>query len=674
MIKIIKIMSVLLLVAVIVIVVFISTLDINQYKAEIIEFAEENTGRELQVGGDLQFAASLIPTLVLEDVKFSNATWGSTAEMLSLDKFEVQVALLPLLRGDIQINKVILLAPKIFLETNKKGVGNWVFASQNQEEASSKDVGANPKIIVNEIYLKNAEISYKDGITGQKTNLIIEEIKTASKGADQPLSVFMKAAYNTVSIEAKGSLGSLNQLTSNKNYPIDLTVALNDFNIALKGAVAKPTEGKGVNLGITFKLDSLAELSELVGNDLPTLGPVSFTGKLVDTKGVYSIKEMKLVLANTDLSGNVTANLSGKRPAITANLSSNMIDLMELMAAGSPESATENSSKDKVFSSDPLPLEGLKSVNAKITINAKKIKTSSVILDNTTVSVSLKEGNLIMNPVTTLLAGGSLKGNIGLNTSGKTARLTSDININSLDLTQLGDLNDKMSGAITDISFKATGSGNSISQIMADLNGKLVLQMGKSEFKGLGIGAVTTDLLTMLNPLAKGSDSTQLECAVVNFTIKEGIASTDKGIVFSTSKMNIIGSGLVDLKTEKLNIAFSPNAREGVGINASKLAGLVKLGGTLANPTPTADLKGTITTGLSVGAALATGGLSLLAEGLLDRTTADANPCATALSNKPVSRIEAEQTPQESAIESKPVEAVKEAGSSAVDKVKGLFR
>ena len=664
--KIIKIVSGVFVVIVLTVVVVISTLDVNQYKGEIIEVAEKATGRKLQIGGDLQFALSFVPTVVIEDVKFSNASWGSEPEMLSLNKFEVQISLLALLGGNIQINRVVLLDPKILLETNKKGLGNWVFSStKTDQEVATESEDSSSTIVINEVHLENAKIIYKDGITGKETKLVIDKIVTESDSADDPLSVIMKVAYNELPIEVKGTLGSLKQLTGNDNYPIDLVVNISDAKFALKGQIAKPMDGKGVDIKVSFNVDSLSQLSELAGSDLPELGPVSFTGEVSDSKGSYSVKIMKLLLGKTDLSGDVTANLSGKTPEITANLNSKLIDLIEL--TGDEQQVAKEAPKERLFSSEPLPLESLKSVNANVTISAEKIKTSSLVLDSTKVGITLKNGNLIIKPLSILLAGGSMNGTLGLNASGKTATLMTDITIKGIEPSLLGDLKDKISGATTDVSIKVKGRGNSVSQIMAGLNGQLLLQSAKGELKGSGASTATTDLLTMLNPMAKSSGGTQLDCAVVNFNIKNGIATANKGIAVSMTQMNVIGSGTIDLKTEKLDIGINPQAREGVGISAGQLADLVRLGGTLANPKPTTDVKAALSTGLSATTAIATGGLSLLAQGLLDRSTADDNPCATALGLKPAT------TGSKNSSTGKAVNTAKDAGSATLNKLKSLF-
>jgi AsmA family protein len=476
--KMIKIVTTLLVVVVISISVVIFTVDINQYKGELITLVEESTGRILKVDGDLEFAVSLIPTVVVEDIQFSNASWGSKPEMLKLEKFEIEVALLPLLTGNIQVNRVILIAPEILLETNKKGSANWDFSTAKSDKKTESEAAKSsaPAIVVNEVHIENATITYIDGVAGKTTTLVIDEITTESDGVDAPLSLIMKLAYSEIPIEIKGSLGSLNQLTGNKKYPLDLVIDVSDVKAKLKGEIAKPMDGKGLALDINVAMESLANLSKLTGSDLPKFGPILLKAKLSDGAGAYSLKKISLKASNTDLSGDVTIAVLGKRPAITANLNSTLIDLAELSGDEKP---AKKEKADRVFSTEPLALEALNAVNVNMKLNATKIKISSMVLANTNVALIIKDGNLSIKPVSSSVAGGKLVGNIGLNTSVKNTSMVSKLTITGLQPNQVPALEGKITGGKTDVDLDIKGNGNSVSQIMAGLNGKLVLKMAE---------------------------------------------------------------------------------------------------------------------------------------------------------------------------------------------------
>jgi hypothetical protein len=191
---------------------------------------------------------------------------------------------------------------------------------------------------------------------------------------------------------------------------------------------------------------------------------------------------------------------------------------------------------------------------------------------------------------------------------------------------------------IRTVYIDAKGEGKTVRQLMAGLDGKAIIKVAESHIEDgtldlLGADFIT-ELVNLLNPFSKEKKGTELACAVVNFNIKDGIATADKGIAVRTGKMNIVGDGTINLKNEKLDIGITPEARTGIGMNMADLVGLVRVGGTLAAPSALVDKAAVFEAGLSTGAAVATGGLSVVAEGLIDRATADENPCQTALGIK----------------------------------------
>ena len=152
-----KIIAGLFVLFLIILVSFLMTFDVNQYKDEIVKVVQEQTGRSFSIDGDLHLEPSLIPTVAVEGVKFGNADWGSKPEMVTVGKFEAQVALLPLLSRNIEVKRLILNDTIILLEKNKKGAANWTLSiGEEKTETSGKapapaESTALPGLDVNEI-------------------------------------------------------------------------------------------------------------------------------------------------------------------------------------------------------------------------------------------------------------------------------------------------------------------------------------------------------------------------------------------------------------------------------------------------------------------------------------------------------------------------------------------
>lgn len=676
--KLIKILVVLVLLVVAAIAGIILTTDINQYKPQIVQAVKDNTGRDFEISGDLKLAPSLIPTVAIEGVSLGNASWAKEKNMLSVSKFEAQVALMPLLKKNIQVVRLILIEPNIHLETNDKGEGNWVFSSGSKKEETSGDSssGTLPALAVNEIRIEKANITYKDGKTGKTTELLVDEITVNSDSFSDPMDIFVKATFNKSSLNVNGSLGSVNNLLDNKNYPIKLNIEVAGAEISVDGTIGQPMSAKGIDLQTSLNIDKLSDLNKVADSELPDVGPIVFNGKLSDTKSGYAVNAMSAQIMEYNVNGDVDISMGGARPKLNANLSSDSLDISPFQGGEKKEKVK----KEKLFSSDPLPLEGLKAADVNLTFKTKTLITKDLTITDAAISLNLNNGKLKLSK-SGKAAGGTMAVNVDLDGSnGKTAILNNSIEIKQLELGMIPAIQEKkwITGGKTDITINAKGSGGSVSQIMAGLNGKLLIQTGKGQISNSALELASADALmstlSMLTPGSKEAEGSQLECAVVNFNIKDGIATAENGIAMSTNQINVIGAGTIDFKTEKLDIGITPKAKQGVGLNLGQLAGLVRVGGTLANPSPKADTQAALKTGLSAGAAVATGGLSLLAESFLSNGVADdQNPCDIALGKAPVKSAAKEKPAEEKSTVEKTTDTVKDAAGAIGDKLKSLF-
>lgn len=290
--RILKIVASLFLIIVISIATILATFDINQYKNRLINVVQDSTGRTLHIEGDLSFGFSLIPTVVIEGAKLSNASWAASPEMISLDRLEIEVALLSLLDNKIQINSVTLLDAEIFLETDKQGLANWEFTTKKPKTTKVKQNGLD--LTIDKVEIENAVVTYKNGRTEQQTTTIIDELEIEADNFDSPVFVFIDVVHNEIPVEIEGVFGSISQLKANQKTSIELDLDVAGAELELFGQLAQPMDGEGLDLNFTFEVKKLSDLAPLVGRDLPALGPVSMSGNIMERDGVYSLKTLDM--------------------------------------------------------------------------------------------------------------------------------------------------------------------------------------------------------------------------------------------------------------------------------------------------------------------------------------------------------------------------------------------
>ena len=186
--------------------------------------------------------------------------------------------------------------------------------------------------------------------------------------------------------------------------------------------------------------------------------------------------------------------------------------------------------------------------------------------------------------------------------------------------------------------MKLRGQGDSLRILMGGLDGDIRLEIGEGVVSNDVLDRVGADLLTQIIGVAVPSDEkdrmTRLNCGVVRFAVRKGDAVADKTLVMETEKVLLVGGGVIDLKTEDLDLSAKLAARKGIRIGAGTLSSLLRVQGTLAEPKLGTDLAGVVKTGAKVGIAVATLGLSLVAESVYGQVSEDDNPCQTALDRR----------------------------------------
>ena len=221
----------LIVVLIIAVVVILSTYNFNSLKPQITKAAKEATGRELTLGGDIRLKISLTPALVVENVSFQNAPWGSRPEMAKIKRFEVQVALIPLISKRIELKRLILVEPDILVETDKSGKSNLEFetppkavSEKRKEDVPAKKEMKLPALVVNELRITKAQVTYRDGRSGKTMVVALETLTAAVAGLESPVTLKLKGAYNSEPFEAEGTLGPLAALTGEgKPWPLQVT-------------------------------------------------------------------------------------------------------------------------------------------------------------------------------------------------------------------------------------------------------------------------------------------------------------------------------------------------------------------------------------------------------------------------------------------------------------------
>ena len=478
-------------------VAILSTMDFEELRGVIEAKAKEATGRELKIAGPIDLKISLTPAIAVEDVRFANAAWGSRADMISIRRFELEVALLPLLSGDIQVKRLVLIEPDILLETDKEGRGNWEMTGAAEEAEEEAGPATLPSF--DQVVIRDATLTYRNGKTGEEIRLRLTRLEGRAASASSPLDVVLDGAYNDAPFKAEGTLGSFEQLFGDGPFPVELSLEAGGATVTVEGRIAEPMTGRGLDLKIQARGQSLADLAALVGADLPPLGPYDLSVQVAQEGTTYTLTGLTAKIGSSDIAGNATIELGGARPMLSGSFTSGTLDLDDFAPPGAegegaaPAGAPpETAEQGLVFTEAPLPLDALGAVDAKIELSVKRLRLHlGLPLSDLDLSLVLEKGRLAVKPFSIGVAGGKLAGDFSIDAGKTPPSLAVKLSASGIDyggLLKDLDVTDGVSGRL-DAKVDLRGAGASLRAIAADLKGRievtgLTAKVGASDIAG----------------------------------------------------------------------------------------------------------------------------------------------------------------------------------------------
>jgi len=175
--------------------------DPNDYKAEIATAVEKQTGRTLTIEGDI--ALSVFPWLGLDigPTQFSNAAGFDEPSMARMEAVQIRVKLLPLLRKQLEVDKIRLSGLQLYLAMDKQGKTNWAdltatpesagTGKQKEEAAKETADGGNTdgldRLVIGGIEISGASIHWDD--RSSDSHYVVNDLSLTT-GAIEPGEAF----------------------------------------------------------------------------------------------------------------------------------------------------------------------------------------------------------------------------------------------------------------------------------------------------------------------------------------------------------------------------------------------------------------------------------------------------------------------------------------------------
>ncbi len=542
-------------------------------RAPIEALVMQKTGRVLLIKGKLDLRLGWpLTRLQANAVSFANPLWAQEKQMLSAQALEVTLDLSQLLRRPWLVPQLRLERPVLFLEQGQDGRKSWLLDRAQQDEDARIRIG---RLIVDEGLVGYDDVAQKTSIRAQ-----LSSTKALSPPRGNTDIVFAaNGHYKDLPFKASGRGGPVLTLRDELTpYPISIDASAGRTSLQAKGSVTNLLTLSAVDMRLALHGDNLAQLFPLLGIAFPATPAYATEGHLLHSGQLWRYEQFSGHVGHSDIAGTGQIDVGSKRPSLSAELSSNVLDLEDLgpmigARPGSLQSAKQAAPvptqaatplrarllPDQVFKTDRW-----RSVDAEVSLRAKTLRRAKALpLENLTTHLSLRDAVLRLDPLNFGLAGGALDAVIVLDgrsdpmavkAQGRAKKILLGKLFPTLTLnkTSVGQVNGQ---------FDLKGRGNSVARMLAAAQGKASLVVSGGEVSKLMMEQAGLHLWEILQLKLSGDRLVKLRCVVADFDIKNGQMQAN-ALVFDTEVTTLIGVGSIDLDQERLDLTFNQKTKK----------------------------------------------------------------------------------------------------------------
>ena len=510
----------------------------------------------------------------------------------SIDRLAATLDLRAAFHRRIHIVTLLIDRPQGDLGRGASGKPNWVFGTSS----SSASKGNPPDVLLGSIIINDGHVHIIDPVL--KSDFIVDIRTEPVPGSDEArLVIDAKGTYVNEPIAAHFRGGSLLSLRDDsKPYPIDLKVDHGETHVSVEGTVQDPMSFGGANVRMHLEGKDMSELSDLIGVPLAPTPPYRLDGHLAYTDKRIRFDDFTGKVGSSDLKGKFAVDLSGKRPSIVADMTSETVDLTDLggfigttpgksstpdQSDKQKEEHAEAAAKTTLFPDKPMDLSAVRNNDFDVHYSAKSIQGESIPLDDLQVHLVIDDGVITLDPLKFGVGVGAVTGTFSIDARPKQPVANADIELRQVDLRRIMQSTKTFEGAgLVGGRAVLKGRGASLAEMLGSSDGNIKFFMTGGDMSALLVNLAGLDFGNSLLSAIGIPSQTEIRCMVSDFGVDDGVLGT-RLMVLDTTAANVVGQGDINLRDQSIDYRIETEPKH---FSIGSLPSPITITGPLKNP------------------------------------------------------------------------------------------
>lgn len=551
-------------------------------KSQLTAQVEAATGRKLSVDGALDL--SVLPSLGVDmgDVRFANAPGSDVADMVTLKELKVELKVLPLLTGTVEIDQFVLVEPVIHLEVDANGTPNWTLgeptgstANSGSDETSGDGSLPITELKLGDIRIENGTLIFSDRTAGTEERVEAINMQLGLADIKSPLEAKGSLGYKGETIELDLGLAAPYDVIQGGNSAFSLGVKSAPLEIGFDGQLGNqgaPNAAGSIDLSVPSVKGLAAWLAEPLGLETEALEALTIAGQLNGSPDKIAFTDAVISLDDIKGRGEVTADLAASTPKVSGRLDLGMVNLNPYMpppAEGdetgnedtTPAPAEDEPGGAATWSDEPIevPLGG---VDLAFELTLEGLKAKEVKLGRTVLALNMAGPRLTADLKEFALYEGSGQGRLVVDASSGRTKVEKQFTLTGLKalpfLTDTAEF-ERLEGT-ANAEFKISTTGSTERQFVENLAGDGKVTFTDGAIVGINIASMVRNVgSAFLSAEANETRKTDFAELGGSFTIQNGIL-TNNDLQLQAPALRVNGSGTVDLPAKLVDYRIEPKA------------------------------------------------------------------------------------------------------------------
>jgi len=517
---------------------------------------------------ELSFGLGDPVTVRVRGLQIANMPGGGSADsapdMIAIEAIDAALDRAMLLQGKLVYESLQVTRPRIMLERDASGRGNWEFGSGGSSgEASTSDsrLALVPKnrmqfpSLLN-FRLTGGELRFRTS-SGKWLRLPLDDLTIQAADEDAPVSLVLDGGYNDTDAQLTATTASFNAFRdASKPFDAGFSIAMPGVKLDFKGVLREPLGFEGVEGRLALEGRQLDDLIRIFDTPTGIVAPLKLSGGFTRNGDAWRLED-----ARGDIGGNVfTGRIAldegnrGEADDLQFRLDFDKLDLPSVMPQGD--------GNDDWRKANIRPATAKDTAHLDLQISADQLLYGDHHLRQVAVAVEVAAGLIHLHGATANLGTPDQAGHLRMNgelraTENDSASLNASLQFDRAEagtLLQALGLRDSASQIAGAVEARANVNmrGAALGEALKTARGHAVIAMQRGRIARSLVEAASADLSAIFR---NRGDSTALRCLLGIAEIRNGVVVLGP-LTLRSDDGTIRGGGGIDLGRQHLDLVL----------------------------------------------------------------------------------------------------------------------